>query len=259
MFARLRSFLEQHEVENHLFLGVLASAPEGTRPVLAEMDGKIAAACVFVERNAVAAGDTRFVPNLLEQWQGDVPGLVARTDLAEVWAAGWVARRGCQAKVAYDQRIYQLETVLEPRSVEGNLRPAGPRDVDQLTAWIEGFTREALAHEPVDQDAIRAGALRRSQSNLTYFWEVGRHPVAMAALARPTRNVIGVNLVYTPPELRGRGYASAVVAAVSREGLDRGHRLCALYTDLANETSNRIYKKLGYQPVCDSRQYLFQY
>jgi len=259
MFARLRAFLERHEVENHLFLGVLSSAPEGTRPVLAEVDGEIVAACVFVERNLVAGGDARSVPRLLEQWQGDVPGLVARADLAEAWAQGWVARRGCQAVVTYDQRIYQLETVREPRPVEGRLRPAGPGDVEQLASWIEGFTREALAHEALDREAIRAGAVRRSQGNLTYFWEVGGHPVAMAALARPTRQVIGVNLVYTPPELRGRGYASAVVAAVSREGLSRGHRLCALYTDLSNETSNRIYMKLGYQPVCDSRQYLFRY
>lgn len=259
MFERLRAFLEKNEVENHLFLGVLASAPEGTRPILAEIDGQIAAACVFVERNLVAGGETRFVPNLLEQWQGDVPGLVARADLAEAWAEGWAARRGCEALVAYKQRIYQLETVIEPLPVQGVLRPAGPNDVDQLASWIEGFQLEALTHEPVDREAIRAGAVHRSKGNLTYFWEVKGQPVAMAALARPTRNVIGVNLVYTAPEWRGRGYASALVAGVSREGLSRGHRLCALYTDLDNETSNRVYLKLGYRPVCDSRLYLFRY
>jgi predicted GNAT family acetyltransferase len=39
--------------------------------------------------------------------------------------------------------------------------------------------------------------------------------------------------------------------------LDRGHRFCFLYTDLANPTSNSIYMRIGYEPVCDSRELAF--
>jgi hypothetical protein len=39
--------------------------------------------------------------------------------------------------------------------------------------------------------------------------------------------------------------------------LDRGKRFCFLYTDLANPTSNAIYMRLGYRPVCDSREIAF--
>ena len=63
--------------------------------------------------------------------------------------------------------------------------------------------------------------------------------------------------VYTPPEHRGRGYASNAVAALRRRALERGVRSCMLYTDLANPTSNAIYQKIGYRPVCDSRNYRF--
>ena len=63
--------------------------------------------------------------------------------------------------------------------------------------------------------------------------------------------------VYTPPELRGHGYASAVVAALSQRLLDAGHQYCALYTDLANPTSNSIYQKIGYTPVSDAVEYAF--
>jgi predicted GNAT family acetyltransferase len=63
--------------------------------------------------------------------------------------------------------------------------------------------------------------------------------------------------VYTPREHRGRGYGSAVTAAASGLVLDRGMRFCFLYTDLANPTSNGIYMRIGYEPVCDSRELAF--
>ena len=56
--------------------------------------------------------------------------------------------------------------------------------------------------------------------------------------------------VYTPRERRGRGYASAGVAGVSRIVLAQGARAC-LFTDQANPTSNKIYAALGYRPVVD--------
>jgi predicted GNAT family acetyltransferase len=63
--------------------------------------------------------------------------------------------------------------------------------------------------------------------------------------------------VYTPPERRDRGYASNLTAAASQDQLDNGRQLCFLFTDLANPTSNRIYRQIGYEPVCDVNLYRF--
>jgi predicted GNAT family acetyltransferase len=63
--------------------------------------------------------------------------------------------------------------------------------------------------------------------------------------------------VYTPPEKRNRGYASSLVAALSQHLLDGGRKFCFLYTDLANPTSNKIYRALGYEHVGDSVQIFF--
>jgi predicted GNAT family acetyltransferase len=59
-----------------------------------------------------------------------------------------------------------------------------------------------------------------------------------------------VGPVYTPSRWRGRGYGSAVTAAATRDVLDDGG-LPVLFTDLANQTSNDIYQRLGYYPVED--------
>jgi predicted GNAT family acetyltransferase len=80
----------------------------------------------------------------------------------------------------------------------------------------------------------------------------------MAAWIGSPPNGVRITLVYTPPSFRGRGYASACVAALSASLLASGRKFCFLFTDLANPTSNSIYQKLGYRPVCDMREYCFE-
>jgi predicted GNAT family acetyltransferase len=88
-----------------------------------------------------------------------------------------------------------------------------------------------------------------------YSWENEGRPVSTALVAT-TSHGITVSLPH-PRELRNRGYASACVAALSQQLLDAGWHFCTLYTDLANPTSNSIYQRIGYRPVCDSAEYHF--
>jgi predicted GNAT family acetyltransferase len=104
-----------------------------------------------------------------------------------------------------------------------------------------------------------ANAAARPALGFTYRWEVDGTPVAMAALSRPTPRGITINAVYTPHAHRRHGYASALVAALTDEGLRRGKAFCILYTDLANPTANAIYQAIGYRPVSRSKWMRFQY
>jgi predicted GNAT family acetyltransferase len=81
-------------------------------------------------------------------------------------------------------------------------------------------------------------------------WDDGG-PVPVAARSRPTPTGASINLVYTPPKNRGRGYATACVAALSRRLLDFGKTFCTLFTNLANPTSNKIYRRVGYRLIAD--------
>lgn len=57
--------------------------------------------------------------------------------------------------------------------------------------------------------------------------------------------------VYTPPRSRGCGFAGAATVAATRAALAGHASEVVLFTDLANPTSNRLYQRLGYQPVED--------
>jgi hypothetical protein len=86
---------------------------------------------------------------------------------------------------------------------------------------------------------------------------IDEEPVSFAGYGGRTPNGIRVGPVYTPPELRRRGYASALTADLTKMLLDGGRTFCFLFTDLANPTSNSIYQRIGYEPVSDADQWRF--
>lgn len=178
---------------------------------------------------------------------GVLPGVLARHDISRAFAEQWQQVSGQSFRPDLAMRVYQLTRVIPVTGVAGQFRRATEADRDLLIAWMGAFGGET----GTGGDARRGVDLRLSDPDRAlYLWEDGR-PVSMAAQDGPTPNGIRVNAVYTPPEYRHRGYASACVAALSQQLLDRGYRFCALFADLANPTSNHVYQAIGYQPVCD--------
>jgi hypothetical protein len=125
---------------------------------------------------------------------------------------------------------------------------------------LAGFQQEALQEEAVPdrlEQSVEAFLSADPALRGLALWEVDGSPVSMAGYTGPTPHGIRVSYVYTPAEHRRKGYASACVAALSQQLLDRGFDFCFLFTDLHNPTSNHIYQQIGYQPVVDVDSYRF--
>jgi predicted GNAT family acetyltransferase len=88
------------------------------------------------------------------------------------------------------------------------------------------------------------------------LWEDGGL-VSMACKNRPTRKGISVGMVYTPPEARRRGHATACVGELSRQLLQTGREFCVLFADILNPTSNSIYQIIGYRSLGNFAEYEF--
>jgi uncharacterized protein len=188
-----------------------------------------------------------------------VPGVVAAVPEVDEFSACWSAHHEARAQVELEQGVYALETVFDLARATGAMRRAGDGDRPLLERWLRDFNAEALSHEAYDDAWFRRVIDQRLHDDLGGFfiWEDGGDAVSFAGAGSRTPNGIRIGPVYTPPPLRGRGYATSLVADLSQLLLDRGRRFCFLYTDLANPTANAIYERIGYVRVCTSRQVRF--
>ncbi|MGW3432132.1 GNAT family N-acetyltransferase [Streptomyces melanosporofaciens] len=177
-----------------------------------------------------------------------INGVNAGRETAETFATAWTELTGARSDVEQSHRLYRLATLTPPDPAPpGRPRTATAADRDLLLTWFEGFARET--------DALRGDVAALVDDKLSHdgitLWELDGRPVACAGISRTVAGMARVSLVYTPPELRGRGYAGAATAAVSRAARAAGVREILLFTDLGNPTSNALYQRLGYRPLED--------
>lgn len=152
------------------------------------------------------------------------------------------------------QRLYEIRRIDPPRSVSGCLRPANLDDLDLATRWVEGF--DADTGGSVSGEAPESRARDFIETGRLHLWDDAGAPKASAVVSGVEAGVARIGFVYTPPEERGRGYASVIVAELSSRVLDAGNR-CILFTQLTNPISNAIYQRLGYRPVDEQVGYRF--
>jgi len=189
-----------------------------------------------------------------EDGLASVPGVHAPDETAALFAERWCKRHELSRSITLHLRAHRLDRVIEPRWARGALRLATDADFDLLARFLVAFHDEAVPHGPMDDGPTMAR--RALATGGMYLWD-DDVPVCLVGAMTSTPNGTRIGPVYTPKELRGRGYASSCVAAVSKRVLDSGKRFCFLYTDLANDTSNKIYAQVGYQPLTDFTEWKF--
>ncbi|MGW2647029.1 GNAT family N-acetyltransferase [Streptomyces sp. NPDC001393] len=185
------------------------------------------------------------------------PGISGPRETAEVFAAAWQRRTGTPATLDMRQRLYRLGelTVPEPRP-QGRARVAGPEDRALLVRWKAEFDTDT-GHGAGTDSAAWADA-RIAEGGATLWEEADGTPVSLVGATPEIAGQIRIAPVYTPPGLRGRGYAGAATAEVSRAARESGAAEILLFTDLANPTSNGLYQRIGYRPVADFATWTFE-
>lgn len=263
-FALVAPFLEQREAEHNLQLGFRARleadlhAYGAGQPLLyAVVDDAENVAAVATQTPPFGlvlseVDDPTIVGALVARLAADgaeLPTAMGPVEVARAFADRWASLVGVAATVQTEERIYEATAVVQPRSVAGAMRPYEASDRPLAIDWMRAFFNEAMPGSPegrverfVDDRAAGIGSL--------VLWEHDGRTVALAGHAGDTPNGARVGPVYTPPELRGRGYGSALTASLTERLLER-RRFCFLFTDLANPTSNSIYQRIGYRAVTD--------
>jgi RimJ/RimL family protein N-acetyltransferase len=178
-------------------------------------------------------------------------GVNAHPEVAEAFADGWRdGSRGGRVDVYRRQRLYRLAELVWPDPAPaGTARMAADADAKLTADWFAAFADEVDdMGKGEDQSAAARTKIRQAG---VMVWEHDSQPVSIACNTVPVTGMVRIGPVYTPPEARGRGYASAATAALSQRLLEAGAEEVVLFTDLANPVSNSIYQRIGYRPVED--------
>lgn len=259
-------YLEQNESENNLPIGLayrLAEDPYYYTSVLPFLlsileQGRVVGVAVMTPPRKIILSkiDTDIqasVACLVDYLRGidvRIPGVFGPAVEAQTFSDCWVKSGiDVSAKLNKRMRAFEARTVANLSLSPGEMRFAHIDDYSLMARWIVGLS-EAIG-EPVSLESAKSRAEKLIKHQELYIWDNGG-PVSIAGVSRPMKNGTTIDLVYTPPEYRGKGYATSCVSLLTQKLLSDGYSFCSLYTDLSNPTSNSIYAKIGYVPVGDA-------
>jgi predicted GNAT family acetyltransferase len=271
-YEQVKPFLVAHEAEHNVMLGICSTLIQTDiyqfPPYLAYIEdkGQIVAAAMRTPPHNLVLSDMadvspiKIIAEDVHLIYSDLSGVIGLKAISKSFAETWKAITGQDCRLNIEERLYRLEKVNPVHHVSGEYRAAIESDREILIQWFIDFSVEALDGMS-REDAERQFNVRLTsdplQRGLRVWCDKGK-PVSFAGYGGQTPHSIRIGPVYTPPELRGHGYASACVAALSQELLDAGRKFVFLFTDLSNPTSNHIYQTIGYEPVCDMDEYRFE-
>ncbi|MFA1821778.1 GNAT family N-acetyltransferase [Virgibacillus oceani] len=185
----------------------------------------------------------------------EVPGVLGPVSEVEAFVHRWADLKNTTAAIHMNQLIYQLDEVKITPSVKGQLVNGTEDELELIAAWLVIFGVEA--NEPITAEKAENMAYQFVKNQSIYLWKVDNQFVSMINRSRKTKNGATINAVFTPDQFKRKGYATNAVAVLSQQLLDKGFQFCSLYTDQSNQTSNNIYKKIGYYAIGSSIVYHF--
>ncbi len=261
-FDLVGPFLQKNEVENALPLGIARSfvdtaTHEGLMFSVESGADVVAVAVKSPHRNLVVTrapeSAMRALSNYLFAYALPVPGVNGPLETAREFAQAWKALTDAKGTERVALRLYQATKLNEVAQPRGAFRFAQLADGELVEAWLHAFIDEAT-HDR--HDNLRDRVTQMIGASNVGLWEHDSC-ASMAAITRRSERGAHVAWVYTPKPMRRNGYATACVAELCRREMERGRSFVTLYTDLANPTSNAIYQRIGFEPVCDAIDIVF--
>ncbi|MEU4272803.1 GNAT family N-acetyltransferase [Streptomyces sp. NPDC026092] len=219
-----------------------------------EPDGRVTGAFLFTLPHEPALGPmpavaARALAHVLPD-AAELTGVRGEEETAEAFARELCRVSGRTWTTARRMRLHRLGDLTPPDPAPpGRARPAGAEDIPLAVEWMRHFARDIGEDADVD---FTPNIEPRVADGRLHLWETDEAgPVSMASVSRIVAGQARVSPVFTPAAQRGRGYAAAVTTAITRAALDAGAAQVLLFTDVANPTSNALYRRLGYRPVTD--------
>lgn len=190
----------------------------------------------------------------------DLAGTVGPSVIADAFSSEWRALSNGHADLHWEMTFYTVERVEASRVPAGELRRASLEDQNALIPLAIAAAKDMNLPPQEQNPAEVEKRVRRNIAGARQFLWIDKGNIcAIASYAEAFHNGgPRIGLVFTRPELRGRGYGTAITGSVARLLLTEGQPWVSLFADKANPHSNRIYQRLGFRAELDYRTWLFR-
>lgn len=252
-----KPYLLKYEAETEMMLsaclaGLNGSPPKGNPPLLCivKEKGEIQlAAMMHSPYPLLLFGKESALPSLIawlirEDW--GLSRVTAPKPLAAAFAQLWQNASGHTHRISKGMKLHRLQQFTSFEPSEGKLRLATSQDIELAGNWLYEFSSESLSLL-TRKEAVET-VRKRIREKKVYLWDAGG-PVSMAGISRSTLNGVTLDMVYTSPEHRKKGYAKSCVAGLSRKLIHSGTAFCTIYTDETNALTHKIYREIGYEEI----------
>ena len=265
-------FLLKKEVENALQISILNSLKKNIKrygnihPILCTVsrDDKIELASFRTPPYNQVLSYTEELKTIdvlvdaLGKTKPGIPGVLGFKEGAKRFVELWCKTNNANSKISLNERLYKLEKVAPDTLGNKKFIKATDAYYKIILQWGREFILEALPDRTPEMIERSLGHLKEDIDEGRIFLLFDNdEPVSMARKAGKSPNGNALNMVYTPPHLRRKGYATECVAKLSKFLLEEGNKYCFLFTDLSNPTSKSIYQKIGYRPIMDVDEHHF--
>lgn len=187
-------------------------------------------------------------------------GMAGPAEPAQAFAAQYAERYAVQAVLHMTSTFYTLDRPPVGAPPPGELRQAAADDFHALYPLARDAMRAMNLPPSECEPAHVAAALRRRlAAGQQFCWHDSGGVRALASYAPAlAEGGARITFVYTPPELRGRGYGAAVTTALCQRLFAAGQSWVCLYADQASPAANRLYLRLGFQPHHTAQMWRFE-
>ena len=158
------------------------------------------------------------------------------------------------------EKLYslKLDDLIVPEDLSSGKvtgRRIAPRDLELITEWTVAYSVEAIGSQdsPKLWEKSKSSVERSLKKGHTWVLESQREPVACSSFNTAIKEAVQVGGVWTPPELRRRGYGRSVVAASLLDARAEGAEKAILFTGESNIAAQRAYTALGFRHIGDYR------
>lgn len=134
-----------------------------------------------------------------------------------------------------------------------------PPEMDLLAVWRRDFQVDTIGEPPFEGMVAECRrSLERHLGEESLFVLVdGQTLASTCTFNARLPDCVQIGGVWTPPELRNRGYARAVVAGALELARDHGVQRAVLFTHEDNRSALKAYRSLGFQSCGDYGLILF--